>query len=73
MRLFKIIPAAAVLALFGANICFAQAPAAPTTPDTDKKAISKACSALANTKGLHGHDRKVFRSQCKKNGGKEPT
>jgi hypothetical protein len=70
MRLFKIVPAAAVLVLFGVNIGVAQTPAAP---DVDKKAISKTCSALANAKGLHGHERKVFRSQCKKNGGKEPT
>ena len=36
----------------------------------DKKAISKACSDLANAKGLHGKERKKFRSQCKHKGGK---
>lgn len=47
-------------------------PAAPAaaTAGTDKKAISKACSDLANAKGLHGKERKKFRSQCKHKGGK---
>jgi hypothetical protein len=61
----------------GLGSAFAQAPA--TTPagtqaksDADKKAISKACSDQANAKGLHGKDRKKFRSDCKKNGGKAP-
>jgi psiF repeat len=52
----------------------AAAPAAPiakpTAADTDKKAISKACSDQATAKGLHGKERKAFRSECKKNGGK---
>jgi hypothetical protein len=32
--------------------------------------VSKACSAQADAKGLHGKERAKFRSQCKKNGGK---
>lgn len=51
------------------------APAAKSTTtvsDTDKKAISKACTDQANAKGLHGKERKKFRAQCKKNGGKAP-
>ena len=36
----------------------------------EKKAISKACSDQADQKGLHGKDRKKFRSACIKNGGK---
>ena len=36
----------------------------------DKKAISKACSDQANAKGLHGKERKKFRSECKHKGGK---
>ncbi|GAJ95866.1 PsiF family protein [Agrobacterium sp. SHOUNA12C] len=32
--------------------------------------VSKACSAQADAKGLHGKERSKFRSQCKKNGGK---
>jgi hypothetical protein len=58
----------------GLGNAFAQAPATqPSTPaksDADKKAISKACSDQANAKGLHGKDRKKFRAECKKNGGK---
>jgi psiF repeat len=47
----------------------------PATPaaggdKADKKAISKACSDQATAKGLHGKDRKTFRAECKKNGGK---
>jgi hypothetical protein len=63
----------------GLGSAFAQAPAPATTPagtqaksDADKKAISKACSDRADAKGLHGKDRKKFRSECKKNGGKAP-
>ena len=56
----------------GLGSAFAQAPAAGTPPktDADKKAISKACSDQADAKGLHGKDRKKFRSDCKHHGGK---
>ena len=58
----------------GLGSAFAQAPdkhpATPANSDAEKSAISKACSDQANTKGLHGKDRKKFRSECKKNGGK---
>jgi hypothetical protein len=48
---------------------------APSTPATgneraDRKAISKACSEQATAKGLHGKERKTFRAECRKNGGK---
>ncbi len=48
---------------------------AATTPaagadKADKKAISKTCSDQATAKGLHGKERKTFRAECKKNGGK---
>jgi hypothetical protein len=36
----------------------------------DKKAISKACSDQANAKNLHGKERKKFRAECKRKGGK---
>lgn len=47
----------------------------PATGTMSKKApvlsdVSKACSAQADAKGLHGKERKTFRSSCKKNGGK---
>jgi hypothetical protein len=45
------------------------APAAKVS-DVEKKAISKACSDQANAKGLHGKERKKFRSECKHKGGK---
>ena len=46
-------------------------PAPSATPGAaDKQAISKACSQQADAKGLHGKDRKKFRSACKKRGGK---
>jgi psiF repeat len=37
---------------------------------SDRKAISKACSDQATAKGLHGKERKTFRAECKKSGGK---
>jgi len=43
---------------------------APAPSATDKKAISKACSDQANAKGLHGKERRKFRSECKRQGGK---
>jgi psiF repeat len=76
---------ALMILLLGAGTVLAQAPAdtkpapdtkstvAPATPSsgkTDKKAISKTCSDQATTKGLHGKERKAFRAECKKNGGK---
>jgi hypothetical protein len=36
----------------------------------EKQAVSKACSDQADSKGLHGKERKKFRSECKKKGGK---
>jgi hypothetical protein len=62
--------------VISAGTAFAQTPApsqpagAATTPKTDKQSISKACSDQANAKGLHGKERKKFRSECKKSGGK---
>jgi psiF repeat len=70
--------------LLSAGAALAQAPAdtkpatskpAPATPaagsdKADKKAISKTCSDQATAKGLHGKERKTFRAECKKNGGK---
>jgi hypothetical protein len=32
--------------------------------------ISKACSDMANAKNLHGKQRKKFRANCKRHGGK---
>jgi hypothetical protein len=72
--------AALLLIVIGANAAMAQNPpssapalqsAAPAPAGAnDKSAISKACSDQANAKGLKGKERKKFRSECKKNGGK---
>jgi hypothetical protein len=65
----------ALLALMiGVGAALAQAPAPATAPakmsPDDKKAISKSCSDQANAKGLHGKERKKFRSECKHNADK---
>jgi hypothetical protein len=61
--------------VIGGGMAFAQNP--PPAADQaaggamdSKKAISKACSDQANAKGLHGKERKKFRSECKRKGGK---
>jgi hypothetical protein len=71
----KTVVCTALLAFsLGLGSAFAQAPApaagTPAKSDAGKSAISKACSQQADAKGLHGKDRKKFRSECKKNGGK---
>jgi psiF repeat len=47
-----------------------QAASAPQMSQDQKKAISKSCTDQANAKGLHGKERKKFRSGCKKAGGR---
>jgi hypothetical protein len=66
------IAVSALLALMiGMGAAFAQAPAAaPAKTPEQKQAISKSCSDQANAKGLHGKERKKFRSECKHNAGK---
>jgi len=52
---------------------WAQASPSSTAPKMgapEKQAMSKECSDHANAKGLHGKERKKFRSECKKKGGK---
>ncbi len=69
MRFSRSLMLSAFVVLIGSGAAFAQAaPAKPT--DAEKKAISKTCSDQATAKGLHGKERKAFRSECKKNGGK---
>jgi hypothetical protein len=79
MRFSKSLMLSACVVLIGSSAAFAQQPAPTTKPaaaaaakptDTDKKAVSKACSDQATAKGLHGKERKTFRSECKRNGGK---
>ena len=70
-----VVAAIAFSLVIGGGAAFAQNP--PPAADQaagggamDKKAISKACSDQANAKGLHGKERKKFRSECKRKGGK---
>jgi hypothetical protein len=68
----RIVVSALLALTIGTGAAFAQAPAAAPakmTPE-QKQAISKTCSDQANTKGLHGKERKKFRSECKHNAGK---
>jgi len=82
----KTLVSATLLSLMiGMGTAFAQAPAAaPTTPPAkaekaakpkaptraERSEISKECSSQADAKNLHGKERRKFRSECKRNGGK---
>ena len=65
----------ASLLLIGAAFAQSTAPApVPTTktaptakPPVEHSAASIACSKQADAKGLHGKERKKFRSECKRN------
>jgi hypothetical protein len=70
MRFSRSLMLSAFVVLIGAGAAFAQPAPTAKPSDADKKAISKACSDQATAKGLHGKERKAFRSECKKNGGK---
>jgi psiF repeat len=68
MRL--ILGAALFSAAIGIGTAWAQTSAPSPMSQDQKKTISKSCSDQANTKGLHGEQRRKFRSECKKAGGK---
>jgi hypothetical protein len=75
MKLSPVLVSAAVfVSLAGAGFAQTMTPAkpAPAKPAITQpmSSIAKACSAQADSKGLHGAERKKFRSECKKNGGK---
>ena len=54
------------------SAAFGQTSPAPTKTDpSEKQAVSKACSDQADAKGLHGKERKKFRSECKQKGAKQ--
>jgi hypothetical protein len=68
----RIVVSTLLALMIGAGVALAQAPApapAKITPE-EKQAISKSCTDQANAKGLHGKERKKFRSECKRNAGK---
>lgn len=60
----------AIASLFATGTAFAQTAAPAATTTTDKKAPkehsaeSLECSKQADAKGLHGKERKKFRSEC---------
>lgn len=71
MRMKSSVAAAILVSLaLGTGPAFAEDAAAPSKMSAEKKAISKSCSDQANAKGLHGKERKHFRSECKHHGGK---
>lgn len=86
MTLSSRLAATAIASLLLAGSAFAQtpapatAPAAKTAPEAtapaakaapkERTAASLECSKQADAKGLHGKDRKKFRSECKKDGTK---
>jgi len=80
----KALVSATILSLMiGMGSAFAQTPApAPATPPAkaekaakptkaERSEVSKACSAQADAKNLHGKERRKFRAECKAKGGKE--
>lgn len=80
MKLLRVVAFSALAATAGIGISFGQTPAttvpaskpavAAKSIGADKAAISKACSEQADAKGLHGKERKKFRTECKRKGGK---
>jgi hypothetical protein len=64
--MMRIVFSAALVSLvIGLGNAHAQAQAAAPTTSAPKSAVSKSCSDQANAKGLHGKERKKFRSECK--------
>jgi len=63
---------AASLLLAGSALAQTPAPAATPAPSAKaakpRTAASLECSKEADAKGLHGKERKIFRSECKKQG-----
>ena len=79
MTLSSRVAATAVASLLLMGSAFAQTPAPAAAPaataapaakkaDKPRSAESLECSKQADAKGLHGKERKKFRSECKKNG-----
>ncbi len=72
MKIPSILAAASLAGLLLTSFASAQtpspaaAPAAAAPSATDKKAVAKACSEKATAQGLHGKERKAFRSKCKR-------
>jgi hypothetical protein len=50
----------------------APAPASSDSSSKPRSAVSMECSKQADAKGLHGKERKQFRSECRKNAAAKP-
>jgi hypothetical protein len=79
MKLKSSLAIAGIVALLGAGAAMAQttpapapAPAKPMAAPAagGKQALAKECSSQADAKGLHGKERRKFRAECKRSGGK---
>ena len=80
MTLSSRVVAIAIALLLLVGSAFAQSPAPAPAPTKAAPAATKApvvhteislkCSKEADAKGLHGKERKTFRSECKKTGAK---
>jgi hypothetical protein len=66
----RIVASVLLALMIGAGAALAQAPAPAKMTPEEKQAVSKSCTDQANAKGLHGKERKKFRSECKRNSGK---
>ena len=70
MKLSTTVSIVALVAFVGTGVASAQTSApssvqAKPAASPERTAKSKECSAQADAKGLHGKERKKFRSQCK--------
>jgi hypothetical protein len=65
-----ILGGALLCAAIGMGAAWAQTPTPSPMSQDQKKMIAKSCSDQASAKGLHGEQRRKFRSECKKAGGK---
>jgi hypothetical protein len=66
----KSILSAALLSVAIVGTAWAQTSTPSPVSQDQKKAISKSCTDQANAKGLHGKERRKFRSECRRAGGK---
>ena len=73
MKIKMFLAAIGTLAMLSTGVAYAQTPAPAVKTDAAGKKTAKPrtaksleCSKQADAKGLHGKERKKFRSQCKK-------
>ena len=72
MTIKMFLAAVGTVAMLSGGVAYAQAPApadkaaTAAKPKKERTAKSIECSKQADAKGLHGKERKKFRSECKK-------